>query len=302
MRRYANQNTKLGRFFARNDGQLLRGLRREIGVKLYLRPWFRRLVRPFFRPTEPQQWVFLVGCYNSGTTILRDILEAHPQISTLPFEGVRLTSAFPDLENADWPRMMYRFRDDWALPDTDDIARRAKRDWAPWWDRRAKVFLEKSIDHTTRVDWLARHFGNVAFVAITRNGLAVCEGVLRRSHPRGSAIDEVGEAYPPKMVAQQWVAFEEVLEANLLPDRDVHLRYEGLMADPVAHLRRVFETLGLDVPKMEFADGVLTVVDRQYLLEDQDALSIARLAADTREILAREMAPMLSKRGYEVSE
>lgn len=301
MRRYANQSTKLGRFLARNHGQIWRGLRVEVATKLYLRPWFRTLVRPLFQVKEPENWVFLVGCYNSGTTILREILQAHPQISTLPFEGVRLTSAFPDLEESDWPRMMYHQRDKWPLSDAGATERvmASKQDWAPWWDKSASVYLEKSIDHTTRIDWLSKHFGNVKFVAITRNGYAVCEGVLRRSRPTGQATNEVGKTYPPEMAARQWQHLEELIVEHLDPARDAHLYYEELMADPITELTRVFQALGVSIPLMSWEGDVLSVGNRQYLLKDQNDSSIARLDPTTRKVLGREMQTMLSRHGYE---
>ncbi len=257
---------------------------------------------PFFEAREPESWVFLVGCYNSGTTLLREILEAHPAISTLPFEGVKLTSAFPDLERSEWPRMMYRFRQHWRLShdDASKLVAQAKRDWAPWWNRNARVFLEKSIDHTTRMGWLARHFGEVKFVAITRNGYAVCEGVLRRSAPQGAAAAEVGSTYPPSMVAQQWLAFEQEISAQINPERDVHLTYEAIMSDPIPSLTQVFEKLGVEIPAMSRDGDVLTVGSRTYHLNNQNDRSIARLPEAVRDELTEVLRHGLTERGYEV--
>ena len=140
MRRYANQNTKFGRFLARNGGDLWRGLKRDIAVKLYRQPVIRRFVRLFYSPRNPEKWLFLVGCYNSGTTILRDIVASHPNVSDLPFEGVKLTSAFPDLEVGGWPRMMYRNKAHWDKIDSN-AANLARADWSPWWGKSATICL-----------------------------------------------------------------------------------------------------------------------------------------------------------------
>lgn len=303
MRSYANQSTKVQRFLARNRGQLVRGFLREVSTKAYLRPWVRAIVRPFVRAREPQRWVFLVGCYNSGTTILREILEAHPQISALPFEGVRLTNAFPDLEASDWPRMMYQSREIWDLPDAGAARRvaRAKADWALWWGRSAKIFLEKSIDNTTRIAWLRRHFGKTTFIAITRNGYCVAEGILRRSKPQGEAIREVGETYPLSMIADQWVAFEDKMVAELDPQGgDIHMTYEDLMRDPVPILKEVFAALDLAPPELVFEGTVLTVGPRKFDLVDQNAQSLSRLAPEDVKTLSEGMGPSLRRRGYGV--
>ena len=304
MRKYANQSTKLGRFLARNGGNIWGGLWREIFTKLYLRPRFRRLIAPWFRVREPRTWLFLVGCYNSGTTILRDILQAHPDVSGLPFEGVKFTSAFPDLERQDWPRMMYRFRDDWDLADerADDVVARAKRDWAPWWRRGALVFLEKSIDHSTRIAWLDRHFGDTAFIGIIRNGYAVSEGVLRRSRPGPDAVRELGqETYPLDDVGQQWRVFADRIEHDLgQVQNGLLLRYETLMHDPVTTMSQVYGFLGLPIPKMSFADGVLDVEGTRFRLENQDQIAIARLTPLQKTGLAQAMSPTIDRFEYHV--
>ena len=36
---------------------------------------------------NPRQWVFVVGCYNSGTTLLHDVPANHPDVAHLPREG-----------------------------------------------------------------------------------------------------------------------------------------------------------------------------------------------------------------------
>ena len=38
-----------------------------------------------------KNWIFITGCYNSGTTLLNQILSTHSRISGLPDEGVMLT-------------------------------------------------------------------------------------------------------------------------------------------------------------------------------------------------------------------
>ena len=215
MRRYMNQKTKLGRFLARNGGNLWGGLKTDVSVTLYKKAWVRRLVRGFYKETKPQKWLFLVGCYNSGTTILRDILEAHPQVSSLPFEGVKLTDAFPNLEEGGWPRMMYRHRDLWDQI-SENAGERARRDWAPWWRKDASVYLEKSIDHSTRIRWLDKNFTNAYFLSITRNGLSVIEGISRRAKPYGSARYELkSDTYPYDMIADQWVEFENKISEDI---------------------------------------------------------------------------------------
>lgn len=47
-----------------------------------------REIKISFTPVpRPDKWLFVVGCYNSGTTLLAEMLSRHPNISGLPTEG-----------------------------------------------------------------------------------------------------------------------------------------------------------------------------------------------------------------------
>ena len=43
---------------------------------------------------KDKTWIFLVGSYNSGTTLLAEFLGHHPSISALPTEGYFITDQF----------------------------------------------------------------------------------------------------------------------------------------------------------------------------------------------------------------
>jgi hypothetical protein len=299
--RFANSNSKWGRFRARNDGNLARGFIREAAVKIWRRRWIRRLVRPVFKGREPEKWLFLCGCYNSGTTILRTLIEAHPEIAAIPHEGAYLTDAFPDLELGGWRRMMYANRHLWDLPQQGAAQRAAmaRADWAIWWPRNARVFMEKSIDNSTRMRWLDRNFANAHFVAITRNGLCVNEGILRRAKPIDQAAERVGERYPPEMLAEQWVAFDNLLtEGGAQVARCYALRYEDLMADPIAVMSEIFQFLGMSVPAMSLTGSVLNIAGEQHEIVDQNAASLARLSETDLSAMMAIMRPVLIKHGY----
>lgn len=302
MRRYANQKTKLGRFLARNGGNLWGGFKRDLFTKIYRKPYARRFLRVFYSSREPEKWLFLIGCYNSGTTILRDIVASHSSVSDLPFEGVKLTDAFPDLEAGGWPRMMYRNQGAWdklAL----DAGERARADWMPCWDKSATIFLEKSIDHSTRVKWLDENFENAYFLSITRNGLAVAEGIARRSKPVGLAIKELGQDYyPSEMIARQWMAFDKKISDDLAAvENKLSITYEDLMADPKGIILQIFSFLSLPIPTI-ISDGNKVVVNGQaFELINQNEKAISRLTSETENRLISYMAPTLLKYGYKGS-
>ena len=301
MSRFSDSDSKFERFRARNEGHLVRGFFREALSKAYLRPGFRTLVRPLVPLKKPEKWLFVVGCFNSGTTILRRLLESHPDISALAGEGAKLTSAFPDLEEGGWPRMMYANRSRWTLPDAGatERARMAQRDWSIWFDRHAKVFFEKSIDHATRMEWLDRYFPNTHFVSIIRNGYCVNEGIMRRARPLGQARQQVGATYPPELVAEQWVAFEETIRASAgRVSRHHSLRYEDLTDDPARELSRIYSFLGLTIPEIRWNPPIIEIADERHELINQNEKSIARLSNGDIEKMRPIMADAMARNGY----
>lgn len=300
--RFSTSSSRLQRILARNHGDLVRGISREAGAKLYRHSAVRRVLRAVIPERKPRKWLFLVGCYNSGTTILRRLLESHPEIGGLPFEGVDLTDAFPDLEQGGWPRMMYANRDLWGMdPQTNAWrAERARRDWSVWWKRDASVFLEKSIDHTVNMPWIDAHFPNAYFLGITRNGYCVNEGILRRAAPRGNAAIQVGERYPPEMLAEQWVAINDRLVSAPGKLARFHcLSYEALMADPVQQLRNIFGFLDLEAPTMQAMGHLLTIGSIEHEVIDQNRKSLERLSEQAQSRMRPIMAPMMRQLGYE---
>ena len=64
-------------------------------------------------------WVFLVGCYNSGTTLLAELLGQHPSISTLPTEGHFITDEFVKDYDIGLPRMWVGREDLFRLTEED---------------------------------------------------------------------------------------------------------------------------------------------------------------------------------------
>ena len=292
------------RFTTRNEGRIVSSAWNHTVGRIYAKPWIRRgLTALLPRPREPRDWAFLVGCYNSGTTILRDVLDAHPLVSTLPREGVKLTDAFPDLQAGGWIRMLLRNRDSWQMPEEGAavIANRAKRDWGLLWSRKAAVYLEKSITHSVRTPWLERAFDHPRFIVIRRNGYCVCEGIRRRAQPTGEARKEIGDTYPMRLLAEQWVAINETIDTDMQGLRHVHeLSYEGLVADPLGTVGGIYDFLGLSHPPMSMIEDVLHINGHPFAIRDMNPSSLGRLSDADRAEAGSVMAPLLGKYGYDV--
>ena len=102
---------------------------------------------------EPKKWVFIVGCSNSGTSLLHTMLSLHP-------------SAVP-------PDQMYL--DERGAKNIDVL--KLKKQWSARFNGVNKpVLLKKSPTNTVRLRWLQYHFSPAYFIGIDSNAYAVAEG------------------------------------------------------------------------------------------------------------------------------
>ena len=49
----------------------------------------------YLKFADDHKWIFILGCNNSGTTLLHNLLAFHKDIASLPKEGQVLTQVFP---------------------------------------------------------------------------------------------------------------------------------------------------------------------------------------------------------------
>lgn len=301
MTRFSNSNSRLERVLARNSGNLVNGIYREARAKIYKSNAVRAFSRKMTKVREPEKWVFLVGCYNSGTTILKRVLESHPDIACLPSEGVTLTDAFPDLEEGGYPRMMYANRDKWDRPDIigTSAALTAKKDWSSWWPKAKRVFLEKSIDHSIRMPWLEKNFPNSYFIYITRNPYCVGEGIRRRAKPVGDAIDKLGATYSPELVAKQWLFLnDKIRNDGRAVSRFHHMSYEDLMTKPDEVLIDIFKFLNLKSLDMLWEEPRLNIGQFSHEIINQNPQSLARIEEEDFLRMSKILDRRLSEYNY----
>ncbi len=290
-------------FTKRNKGRLARAFWSEVSIRAYRSEYIRTVIRPFIRHREPEKWIFLVGCYNSGTTITREILGAHPDIRILPCEGVRFTSLLTRPEDLGWTRMWNQCIDYMAMPPGKHpaLTQRIIEDWSPWWGKGGRAFLEKSIANVTRMRWLDENFSNAYFIGIIRNGYCVAEGICRKARPKKEAARKIGSRYPIKMAGAQWVSANKMLmEGGEQVKRYYQITYEDFIAEPVQTLNNIWQFLNLDKPPTEFDGESVNVLDRSFLLKNMNKESLARLTKDDFLDVNTVLAEMQNSLGYEV--
>lgn len=290
-------------FLDRNQGKVFQ----QIFFRFFTGAWVRgRLWRfsfPLFKQKTPQKWVFMGGCYNSGTTIVREMIGAHPEVSTLPREGVVLTDAFPDLEKDGWVRMWHRNAQGSEMSRAEALkaAVQARRDWNFWWRRRAKVFLEKSIVHGAWMTALEQGFENAHFIGMVRNGYCVCEGIRRRAKPTGEARESLGtDDYPIEEVGQQWVfANNRLLRDSPKVQNYFQISYEEFAENPVEVIKEVFSYLGVSTSEVHAGgEGRVVIGSRTFTIRNQNADSLARLSFDDKQRLSGVVGPLMDQMGY----
>jgi len=293
-------------FREKKKDRIVKELLAELFDRAYCYDLFRACARPFFRLNRPEKWVFIVGCYNSGTTLLKELLASHPDIRTLPREGVRFTSELTRPEDIGWTRMWSRCEDYVSLsPEIDSQkATRILKDWAPWLNGKTKVFLEKSIAHVPRMEWLDMNFENAFFIGITRSGYSASEGIRRKARPKGHAARMLGQsAYPIELAGKQWVRSNEILLRSA--ENVGHFKlisYEQLMKDPLGLLIKLWSFAGLNPARANNIPGGIRIEDKEFMIKDRNPESIARLSSKDIARLNPEIGNMQLDLGYDVIE
>lgn len=269
--------------------------------KLLRDRFVQKLLAPFGRLPKPEKWLFVIGCYNSGTTLLSDILSEHPDISALPIEGVMLTDALPRPEKFGWNRMWSECIDDVRMlpgKGMQKIADRIKRQWSYSFDD-VDVLYEKSIANAARIPFLDAYFQPAYFVVIVRNGYAVAEGLRRRGNPQKYGRTEFGAKYPIEMCATQWAVSDQMVCADAAKAKHVlYLSYEDFCADPDSHLRAITDFLEIDPLPAEISTKSWEIHGTSSKIRNMNADGIERLSEGDVEKIRKAVATTLDKYQY----
>ena len=264
----------------------------------------QRILAPLGRDLSPERWIFLVGCYNSGTTLLRSLLAQHRDIAALPSEGVKLTDALPRPEDFGWHRMWCECLDQMRLeagPGAAPTARRIARHWSHVVPMGVPNILEKSIANTARMPFFQEHFRPACFICLIRNGYAVSEGIRRKGDPAHLGNARYPDGYPIDLCAEQWRVSDEVVEGDRPGlERFLQIRYEDLVDQPVEILRQITDFLGLPPLPEDAATGEWLVHGIHSPIRDMNQQSIERLSPQDLDTISRVAGEALTRHRYEL--
>lgn len=176
--------------------------------------------------------IFVVGCQRSGTTLLRLMLDSHPNISCGP--ETRFLADFAKVTGEGWDRMgLYgfpkaywyeKFAEFFDSFQTEYAKGRGKTRWA-----------DKTPRYALSLDFIDALFPDSHIVHVVRDGRDVVASHRDRWGYR-SAVKAV-EKWP------RYIRTAQAFGAGLPGDRYIEVRYERLVDDTESELRRLLTFL-----------------------------------------------------------
>lgn len=243
---------------------------------------------------DSRRWVFLLGCNNSGTSLVRYLLARHPHIASFPIEGHFLTTVFPVPMTLNvgrrWTEKIEYFR----LTEKDSQPDRTKlrHDWFNQIKNKMRpIVIEKSPPDTVRSRWLQEIFGSTYFIGMVRNGYAVAEGVARRKKV------DIFEG------ARHWINANSIMiqDAKYLKNFKL-IKYEDFVRNPEQVIKDLLDFIGADSNLFHFDVKerlhIHNINGQRSEIYDFNQKSIARIPPNVLKELSTEIEPMMEKLGY----
>lgn len=255
----------------------------KVTARIKYNPLWAELLFRTGKSLKHKNWIFIIGCYNSGTTLLDQILATHPQIGGLPDEGVMLTDQLVRPEDFGWRRLWSECEEE--IEDSErnqqKNAGRIKKHWSHFYDSDKNFLLEKSIANSTRLKFFNEEFCPAWFIHIVRNGYAVAEGIHRKAEVmEGNPYFEDGK-YPFSLCAKQWVRSIEVFEGSKQYLQNViEIKYEELAENPSEVVNGILERMGLKTFPENYFEKSFTIHEKNSKIKNMNPSSFKRLKAD----------------------
>jgi Flp pilus assembly protein TadD len=175
--------------------------------------------------------IFIVGMPRSGSTLIEQILGAHPRVQALGETAVlpRLLEAGPQLAGAD--------------PGFRELARAASRGWRDrgWRDDLRPV--DKTLENYLHVGAIALMFPRAVILHSVRDPVDTCLSCYRQLFAQGAET-----LYDLADIGADYLGYRGMMAhwARVLPGRVIDVDHEALVSDPQSRIRwLVSEACGL---------------------------------------------------------
>jgi colanic acid/amylovoran biosynthesis glycosyltransferase len=190
-------------------------------------------------------FAFIAGLHRSGTSLLFELLRAHPAISgfrdtSAPHdEGQHLQSVYPADEAFGGPGL-FGFDPASHLTEHSPLVTDANRaklfaEWAGHWGSSRPLLLEKSPPNLVRSRFLQAMFPNSKIIVIKRHPIPVSLSTRKWSRTSLHSL------------FRHWVACHEIWEKDRPFIKDsLEISYEALVASPLESLNEILAFLRVD--------------------------------------------------------
>ncbi|MBX3014598.1 MAG: sulfotransferase [Caldilineaceae bacterium] len=217
---------------------------------------------------QSYHYIFIGGVHRSGTSLLFQILRAHPAISGFwntgvdEDEGQFLQSVYPIARRYGGPGQ-FGFAPAAHLTELSPLVNRANAqklmdEWGRYWQLDRPFLLEKSPPNLLKSRFLQALFPASSFLMVVRHPVAVTYATRKWVSRRVSLY----------RLFHHWVLCHEKFAADC---RQLHnvlvVHYEALVTEPQATLHRIYHFLGLET--MPITQVIQPHRDEPYFLRWQ---------------------------------
>lgn len=243
------------------------------------------------------RWCFIVGCNNSGTSLLHSMLKNTGQVSTHDREGQFYTNVLTRGRRRGYERVWTEFISEVAMNKTHSAScvPRLLHDWMLSIQQPMKdLFVDKTTLNAVRMRWLQENFPNSYFIGVVRNGFAVVEGIKRKGKKdviRG---------------AKHWNLVNKIMiDDSKKINRFLLVKYEQLVGEQKSTAKRIANFLGME------KETLMNTLDAKFKFEtlagknpqkirNFNQSSIDLLSEEELEIVRSTAAEMIELFEYEI--
>jgi protein-tyrosine sulfotransferase len=253
--------------------------------------------------------IFVIGCFRSGTSLLRRILDSHPRIACPPESKFILP-----LAQVLRDRSSVRGLDSMGF-DRAEVARELGRAAAGFFTTYAAAqgkprWADKTPDYVEVLPELREMFGaDTRFILLYRHGMDVAFSLANpnRNFPAILPFARDAGGSMPVGAARFWVDQNEKIEAfrRAEPSMCHRITFESITEDPAGVLRPLFDFIAepwdervLDYHRFPHHKGIEDVEVRKRQSIERNSGNYLAWPEGVQQIVREACEPMLSGLGY----
>ena len=198
-----------------------------------------------------KKFIFILGCYNSGTSLLNHLIKQHRDIGGFPgnSEGADFTLQFHKPEQFGFPRMWYKCnriltkKDKLQPPNIDILI----DDWLKILDPKKNIYVEKSVINARYINFLHKNFKSSLFIWILRNPYFVSNSIKKKvKFYRKYHFLKFKINYPIEFCIKQWLLSNNTIMKNIENKDYLKIYYEDLVKNPKKIINKVCSKLKIE--------------------------------------------------------